>query len=264
MSFCEMSFSFINGDVDGAMMCTLSNWSGLAYLIPRIEVRDLEDDQNLRSPGIYMLLGRNENNKEAVFIGMAEDVFICLKSKMKELNFWDEVMVFINDETFCKEQIQYIENELYEQAKNANLYVLLNDHALKISIICSERAELDEFIKGIKRIIDTVGFEIYKKIPPKSEKDIWMIQTVGHKMAEGRQTENGFVVLKESTFCSDVDTSSPPYLGHIRDSLIQTGKLHFIKHKKIFVVTEDITFTNELQAATIALGRMAKIDHWII
>lgn len=172
MSFGEMSFIFINGDVDGAMMCKVLKWSGLAYLIPRIEVRDFEDNQNLRSPGIYMLLGRNANNKEAVYIGTAEDVFSRLQSKMNELNFWDEAMVFISkDETFHKEHIQYIENELYEQAKNANLNVLLNEQAPKMPrILRSDCARLDEFIRGIKRIIDTVGFGIYKKFHRREKK----------------------------------------------------------------------------------------------
>lgn len=84
-----------------------------------------------------------------------------------------------------------------------------------------------------------------------------MIQTVGDRIAKGSLTENGFVVLKESIFCSDVYTTFPSDLDHLRDSLIQTGKLHFIERKNIFVVTEDITFSNASQAATIALGRLA-------
>lgn len=45
----------INGDPNGRMSCELSNWTGKAYKIPRIKVKDCSDRNDLDNPGIYLL-----------------------------------------------------------------------------------------------------------------------------------------------------------------------------------------------------------------
>ena len=50
----------IDGDPNGRMSCELSNWTGKAYKIPRIKVKDCTDRDDLGSTGVYLLFGKDE------------------------------------------------------------------------------------------------------------------------------------------------------------------------------------------------------------
>ena len=176
MSFGGTSFTFLNGSDNGSVMVKLSNWSGLAYYLPRLEVNDFEDYRNLKSAGFYMLLGQNDNQAEAVYFGVAEDVFTSLRSEMNAKNFWDDVIVFTSkDKNFYKEHIQYI---VYNQAKLANRYVLLNKRVPQMPIITvSERAIMHEYISNIKLVVNLLGYNLFKDIHEEfiqqRQKKIW-------------------------------------------------------------------------------------------
>jgi len=51
------------------MTCELSNWTGKAYKIPRIKIKDCTDRDDLRNTGVYLLLGKDEEGNEQVYIG---------------------------------------------------------------------------------------------------------------------------------------------------------------------------------------------------
>ncbi len=59
----------MDGDVTGRIKCTLSNWTGLAYKIPRSHLDKCKERQDLKQSGVYFLFGRNDNNEEVVYVG---------------------------------------------------------------------------------------------------------------------------------------------------------------------------------------------------
>lgn len=108
----------IDGDPNGRMSCELSNWTGKAYKIPRIKIKDCIDRKDLMSTGIYLLLGKNDDNKDLVYIGEAENVFTRLNQHLSSKDFWNEAIVFTSkDENLNKAHIKYLENRLHEIAK---------------------------------------------------------------------------------------------------------------------------------------------------
>ncbi len=62
----------IDGDPNGRMSCEISNWSGKAYKIPRVKVRDCSDREDLNNTGVYLLFGKDEEEVDLVYIGEAE------------------------------------------------------------------------------------------------------------------------------------------------------------------------------------------------
>ncbi|WP_342559792.1 GIY-YIG nuclease family protein [Psychrobacillus sp. FSL W7-1457] len=73
-----------------------------------------------------MLFGRKDDDKEAIYIGEAEEVYTRLQSHLREKDFWNEVIVFISkDDNLNKAHIKYIENKLHEKAKVTNRYEVL-------------------------------------------------------------------------------------------------------------------------------------------
>lgn len=59
----------IDGEPNGRMTCELSNWTGKAYRIPRTEVRKCADRSDLENTGVYLLLGKDQNENNLVYIG---------------------------------------------------------------------------------------------------------------------------------------------------------------------------------------------------
>ena len=64
----------IDGEPNGRMTCELSNWTGKAYKIPRIQIKESYARKDLTSPGVYLLFGKNEEGKNVVYIGEAETI----------------------------------------------------------------------------------------------------------------------------------------------------------------------------------------------
>lgn len=53
----------MDGEVTGKIKCTMSNWTGVIYKIPRIHLGDLKTRTELKQSGIYFLLGYDDNKK---------------------------------------------------------------------------------------------------------------------------------------------------------------------------------------------------------
>ena len=68
----------IDGDPNGRLTCELSNWTGKAYKIPRIKIKECSDREDLKNTGIYLLLGKDEEGN---------DKFILVKRKQFLLDF---------------------------------------------------------------------------------------------------------------------------------------------------------------------------------
>ncbi len=61
----------MDGDVTGRIKCTLSNWTGLAYKIPRTHLDKCKDRPDLKQSGVYFLFDKNEKGEDEVYIGQA-------------------------------------------------------------------------------------------------------------------------------------------------------------------------------------------------
>ena len=268
----EMAFGktikmfLIDGDPSGRLTCELSNWTGLAYRIPRTEVKKCSDRPNLNSPGVYMLFGRNDDDKEAVYIGEAEEVYTRLQSHLREKDFWNEVIVFISkDENLNKAHIKYIENRLYEKAKAANRYDVLNGNIPPMpSISESDRAEMDEFISNLVMMVNTLGHKLFEEIKDQSDSkksEVWYINAARGANARGIQTQEGFVVLRDSKIANSTVDSFSESLTAKRDALIQSNKVQILNGE--YVLMEDLLFSSPSLAATIVMGRSANgLTEW--
>lgn len=61
----------MDGDVNGRIKCTLANWTGLAFKIPRTSLDICKDRSELKQTGVYFLFGKDENDRNVVYIGQA-------------------------------------------------------------------------------------------------------------------------------------------------------------------------------------------------
>ena len=181
------------------MSCELSNWTGKAYKIPRIKIKDCTDREDLISTGVYLLFGKDDEGKDLVYIGEAETILKRLNQKY----FWNETIVFISkDKNLNKSHIKYIENILHDIAKNANRYKVENNITpTQSSISDPDQAEMEEFLENIKMLVNTLRHKVFEEkrdFRPKHKKETFFIKAARGADAEGEPTSDGFVVFKGS------------------------------------------------------------------
>lgn len=256
----------IDGDPNGRMSCELSNWSGKAYKIPRIKIKDCTDRDDLTSTGVYLLFGKDDNGKEQVYIGEAESVLKRLNQQLTSKDFWNEAIIFISkDENLNKAHIKYIENRLHEVAKSANRYKVENSIIpTQSSISESDRAEMDEFIENIKMLVNTLGHKVFdekREFKPKQKQEIFYIKSARGADGQGEPTSEGFVVFKNSKAASTiVNSMTSNFITH-RQKLIDEGVL--VNKGEYFEFSDDYIFSSPSTAAVIVMGRNANgLTEW--
>lgn len=69
----SINLFLMDGSPAGRMKCTLSNWTGIAYKIPRTELEKCKERDDLTQSGVYFLFGTDEETGEnVVYIGQAD------------------------------------------------------------------------------------------------------------------------------------------------------------------------------------------------
>lgn len=250
----------IDGDPNGRMSCELSNWSGKAYKIPRIKIKDCIDRADLTSTGVYLLFGKTDDGKDQVYIGEAESILKRLNQQLTLKDFWNEAIVFISkDENLNKAHIKYLENRLYDIAKSAKRYIVDNSiNPTQSSISESDRAEMEEFIEYIKMLVNTLGHKVFdekREFKPKQKEEIFYIKAARGADAQGEQTSDGFVVFKTSKAAASIVNSAPLNLTKLRDKLILDGIM--VDNHNYFEFSDDYIFSSPSTAAAIIMGRNA-------
>lgn len=250
----------IDGDPNGRMSCELSNWTGKAYKIPRLKIKDCTDREELGSTGVYLLFGKDDDGKDQVYIGEAEAVLKRLNQQLTSKDFWHETIVFISkDENLNKAHIKYLENRLHDIATTSNRYKVENSVTpTQSSISESERAEMDEFIDNIKLLVNTLGHKVFeekRELKPKQKSNLFFIKAVRGADAQGEPSSDGFVVLKGSKAASTTVNSMAASFVKFRNTLVSDGVI--LDKGDYFEFTEDYIFSSPSSAATIVMGRNA-------
>ena len=255
----------LDGVPNGRMTCELSNWTGKAYKIPRNRIKDCSDRTELSSTGVYLLFGKSdENSKDIVYIGEAENIYKRLLQHLNEKDYWNEVVVFISkDENLNKAHIKYLENRFHQYAIEIGRYIVKNGNTPTLpSISESDQAEMEEFIENSKLLTNILGFKVFEDIREQQNnitKNIKLkINAARGAEAEGEQTSDGFVVLKGSKISDSTVASFPKGFNKLRDKLIKENII--INH----IFDKDYLFSSPSAAAAVVMGRSANgLIEWV-
>jgi hypothetical protein len=256
----------IDGEPNGRMSCELSNWSGKAYKIPRIKIKDCSDRNDLTSTGVYLLFGKDDSGKDQVYIGEAESILKRLNQQLTQKDFWNEAIIFISkDENLNKAHIKYLENRLHDIAKSANRYTVDNSIIpTQSSISESDRAEMEEFIEYIKMLVNTLGHKVFdekREFKSKQKQESFFIKAARGADGQGEPTSDGFVVFKNSKVAATIVNSMTPNFITYRQKLINEGVL--IDKGEYFEFTDDYIFSSPSTAAVMVMGRNANgLTEW--
>ena len=256
----------IDGDPNGRMSCELSNWTGKAYKIPRIKIKDCTDREDLISTGVYLLFGKDEDGKDLVYIGEAETILKRLNQHLNQKDFWNETIVFISkDENLNKAHIKYLENRLHDIAKNANRYKVENSITpTQSSISEPDQAEMEEFIENIKMLVNTLGHKVFEEkrdFRARQKKETFFIKAARGADAEGEPTSDGFVVFKGSKAAGTTVPSMTSNFLNLRQKLIDENAI--FENGNSYEFVEDYIFSSPSTAAAMVMGRNANgLTEW--
>ena len=134
----SINLFLMDGDANGRIKCTLTNWTGVAYKIPRTKLEDCKDRDDLKQSGVYFLFGADdEKGKNAVYIGQAglrkngEGILARLKQHKSDpkKDYWNEAIVFTtSNNTLGPTEISYLENRFCNLATEAKRYEVKNSN----------------------------------------------------------------------------------------------------------------------------------------
>lgn len=233
----SINLFLMDGTAVGRIKCTLANWTGVAYKIPRTELDKCKERDDLKQSGVYFLFGTSDQTGENVaYIGQAgirkngEGILYRLieHKRNPDKDYWTEAIVFTtSNNSFGPTEISYLENRFVGMATEAGRYLVKNNNDPTMGNITEEKeSELEEFIDCAKIVMGTLGHKIFEALAEKSstpkvkeiidddELTLFMKRNSrkSGKLIEAscKQTREGFVILKGSLIETIDSESIPP------------------------------------------------------
>ena len=255
----NINMFLMDGEVTGKIKCTLSNWTGVIYKIPRIQLGDLKSRDEMKQSGIYFLFGRDEDKqKDVTYIGQAttrkngEGVLLRIQEHTRDTHadyFNDVIILTTQNNSFGPTEISYLENKFTQLAKEAGRYIVKNSNDPNPGNVTEEKeSELDEIVENTLMIIGTLGYRVFVPMTKKASQDLTDNHSAylylkrktkkSNKVIEAtcERTTEGFVVLEGS----QVEIKDSPYLPaslkEMRQNLIASRVIQdgVLREKQLF------------------------------
>lgn len=255
----NINMFLMDGEVTGKIKCTLSNWTGVIYKIPRIQLGDLKSRDEMKQSGIYFLFGRDEDKqKDVTYIGQAttrkngEGVLLRIQEHTRDTHadyFNDVIILTTQNNSFGPTEISYLENKFTQLAKEAGRYIVKNGNDPNPGNVTEEKeSELDEIVENTLMIIGTLGYRVFVPMTKEVSQDLTDNHSTylylkrktkkSNKVIEAtcERTTEGFVVLEGS----QVEIKDSPYLPaslkEMRQNLIASRVIQdgVLKEKQLF------------------------------
>lgn len=259
----------MDGTATGRVKCTLANWTGVAYKIPRTELEKCKNREDLKQSGVYFLFGSSDlTNESVVYIGQAgerkngEGILYRLQEHKRTpgKDYWTEAVVLTtSNNSFGPTEISYLEHQFCKLATEAKRYTVTNANEPTAGHITEEKeSELQEFIENSLIVIGTLGHNVFEPlvesgtIPVSTEttensvSPTFYIRRSGAD-AQCKLTNEGVVVLAGSKLREDLVPSCPDYAKSVRKENRENIDEHFILQK-------DILFKSPSGASSFVLG----------
>lgn len=262
----------IDGEVTGRIKCTLANWTGIAYKVPRSYLDESKDRKDLKQSGVYFLFGKNDEGEDEVYIGQAgirkngEGVLFRVSEHLNdEFEFSEAVMLTTQNNSFGPTEIPYLENKFTNLARSIDRYRVRNLNDPNLGNVTEEKeSELEDFIDYSKIVLGVLGYKLFVPIlDNKAEEskeeleenpnlDLYLSRKTqkSNKVIKARckRTNEGFVVL-EGSMVEEIDSKAiPKSIKDLREKYIANGLI------KDGVLQKSQLFNSSSYASAFILG----------
>lgn len=252
----------VDGNPEGVIFAYMSNWTGQAIRIPRNLFPESKDYIEIKRPGIYFLIGQNEENPDdkLVYIGEANNISERLVYHIRDekKSFFETIIAFSSkDENLTVSHTKYLELILIELLQKNTEYRLVNKkEGNKVNLPKMVIDEMDTFLDNVKIILPTLGFNLSETNDSSNSKtnskELTLHLEISNLKAKGKLTSNGLLVEKGSGFNSKTADSLSGSYSNLRKTLQEKGLVRQNGEKLVFI--DDYEFSSSSQAAAIILG----------
>lgn len=234
----NINLFLMDGEPSGRIKCTLANWTGVAYKIPRTMIDEAKSIEYLKQTGVYFLFGSSDESDEpVVYIGQAgirkngTGILFRLDEHRKDgsKDYWTEAVAFItSNNSFGQTEISYLENRFCNMAVNAKRFIVKNGNDPNHGNITEEKeSELEEFISYAKLVMGALGYKVFEpllvskqpqepKVPDIDNEPVLYFKTARVE-AVGKRTSEGFVVMAGSKIALKTYNSFPDRFRKLRE-----------------------------------------------
>lgn len=206
-----VTFILKDGTPTGILECSIDEWFGISYKIPRNKLREASLLKCINNTGIYILFGDDPNTAEKIaYIGETENIYERLNRHNREKDFWNYAIVFMSENnSLNKAHIKYIEYELYQLAVLANRFSIRNDKTpTRSSLGSADEIRALKFIERVKVITSLMSYRLFDYIVSDNhDSNLLYLKINGILYAKGLMTDEGFVVLKDSKLKNEISSS---------------------------------------------------------
>jgi len=157
----------IHDDPNGVKIIEIEGWVGKVFLLPRGNIREVQDRKDIQQPGIYFLFGEGKDNP-LVYIGQSEHFFDRLSSHESDENNWNIAVIFTGglDSTYIKR----LEGMAIDAAKSANRYELINQAIPQENIVSEiQQYAIQSYFEKIQFIMKFLGFTLFEEVPKETQ-----------------------------------------------------------------------------------------------
>ena len=254
----NINLFLIDGIPSGRIKCSLSNWTGIVYKIPKVMIDASKEIDALQQSGVYFLFGVNSNGDDIVYIGQAgnrknkKGLLGRIMEPHNQIDYWvNAVMLTTRDNSFGATEISYLENRFCNMAISANRSIVVNGNDPNPGNITEEKqSELEEYIDYAIIVLGALGYKIFDPLDSlQNESATYYYCKRRDADAKGRLSSDGFILEKGSRISSTVLKSCPDYVLKLRE--INKDKINRD------ILTETMLFSSPSGAASFVIGGSA-------
>lgn len=211
----------MDGTSQGRLKATLSNWTGITYLLPRTMLQRSKDRADLQQTGVYLLFGVDDDGSERVYIGQARERKnqngvlgrLIEHTVNNSKDYWTHAIVLVtSNNSFGPTEISYLENRFVTLARESKRYEIDNGNEPSAGNVTEEKqTELEDFITSARLVVGSLGYPVFEPLTaPETTVATDSLHSDGGSAgpllemkyatasATGRQTADGFVVYAGS------------------------------------------------------------------
>ena len=247
----KLEMIYHNGQPDGIRSIRRHLSTMTTYVIPRPLLSEAKKLTGINRPGIYYLIGENEDNKIAqVYIGQTRNGVSRLDDHNRSKDFWNKAIMFLADsKTFSLDMISGLEAYAIERAAESKRYNVVNTVNPKYAIDEYDLPLIEEVYEEIKFIMATQGYKL-ENAQSLNEANV-LHTTKNGVQAFGIYNGEKFEVLEGS----DVDMSRRCHADKMelqRQTAIANGAILSVGDK--YKLTVSVSFSSPSSAAMFVLG----------
>lgn len=245
-----------DGTLEGPRIIELSDSSIKAFVVPRLQLRNIRSRLELARPALYFLVSGDES---LGYIGESENFLHRMRDHDQKKDFWDVAIAIVSTtNSLEKSDVKYLESLAVERAdagsmkiENKTVPVRNNVHEFKLHT-------LQKILDDTQLILTSLGYDILSS--PAIKEDTWYCKV---KKTEARAQFRGdkFVILQGSRIDK---THAPSWAANWPKALAEREEI-FVKYGRdlgdIIELTENVAFKSPNHAGGFATGH--SINAWV-